>query len=100
MGIGKHSHESINIRPYTEREKTTGFKRKNIFACLFSVHHTISSSRHEQVLINSRDKRIVSAKTGFKIFKENKKIYYCFVKFCYQFLAFAKTSPHEISRSF
>ena len=100
MGIGKHSRESINIWSYIEREKTTGFKRKNIFACLFSVHHTINLPRHEQVLINSRDKHIVLAKTGFKIFKENKKIYYCFVKFCYQFLAFLKTSSHEISQSF
>ena len=27
--------------------------RKNIFACLFSVHNTISLSRHEQVLLPS-----------------------------------------------
>ena len=26
--------------------------RKNIFACLFSVHNTISLSRHEQVCLN------------------------------------------------
>ena len=29
---------------------TTGI-RKNIFACLFSVHNTISLSRHEQVCL-------------------------------------------------
>ena len=28
---------------------TPTVRRKNIFACLFSVHNTISLSRHEQV---------------------------------------------------
>ena len=28
-----------------------GLIRKNIFACLFSVHNTISLSRHEQVCL-------------------------------------------------
>ena len=31
--------------------KITFFIRKNIFACLFSVHNTISLSRHEQVCL-------------------------------------------------
>ena len=30
---------------------TDNVKRKNIFACLFSVHNTISLSRHEQVCL-------------------------------------------------
>ena len=67
---GKHSHKIVNIQPYIKKEETTGFKLKNIFACLFSVHNTISLSRHEQVLIN------YCIKTGFNIFKENRKIYY------------------------
>ena len=39
-------------------------------------------TRHEEVLIDLRDKLIVLPKTGFKIFNENKKIYCyfgCFV---------------------
>ena len=31
--------------------KTKSIIRKNIFACLFSVHNTISLSRHEQVCL-------------------------------------------------
>ena len=29
-------------------------KRKNIFACLFSIHNTISLSRHEQVCFSKQ----------------------------------------------
>ena len=32
----------------------------------------------QTILINSHDKPIVLAKTVFKTFKKNKKIYYCF----------------------
>ena len=48
-------HANINFP--MEKEKHFTLKqeiciRKNIFACLFSVHNTISLSRHEQVICN------------------------------------------------
>ena len=41
------SNNSINISITNSKS----FIRKNIFACLFSVHNTISLSRHEQVCL-------------------------------------------------
>ena len=32
--------------------------RKNIFACLFSVHNTMSLSRHEQVCLMTRHEQV------------------------------------------
>ena len=32
--------------------------RKNIFACLFSVHNTISLSRHEQVCLMNKYEQV------------------------------------------
>ena len=44
-----------------ERDKGVAFKNcKNIFACLFSVHNTISLSRHEQVCLMSLIKHTCS----------------------------------------
>ena len=41
--------------------------RKNIFACLFSVHNTISLSRHEQVcLMRLRFERCFSHHRAYK----------------------------------
>ena len=41
--------------------------RKNIFACLFSVHNTISLSRHEQVcLMRLRFERYLSKRSLIK----------------------------------
>ena len=36
---------------YNPHKKYISDIRKNIFACLFSVHNTISLSRHEQVCL-------------------------------------------------
>ena len=54
--ILKKQGESVDnpsIRMYINR-------RKNIFACLFSVHNTISLSRHEQVCLMSLIKHTCS----------------------------------------
>ena len=49
------SYEIPNIQDYflkmIQKHKPTIEIRKNIFACLFSVHNTISLSRHEQVCL-------------------------------------------------
>ena len=47
INIGNINSEVI----ITKNERTTKRTRKNIFACLFSVHNTISLSRHEQVCL-------------------------------------------------
>ena len=45
-------------------------ERKNIFACLFSVHNTISLSRHEQVcLMRLRFKRYFSHHRALDLIK-------------------------------
>ena len=45
--------QQINFIGRLEENNATMFFiiRKNIFACLFSVHNTISLSRHEQVCL-------------------------------------------------
>ena len=49
----KEAYEAIT--EMSKNNNYTGGIRKNIFACLFSVHNTISLSRHEQVcLIHAR----------------------------------------------
>ena len=56
-------------------------KRKNIFACLFSIHNTISLSRHEQVCLRGlRFERYYSHhRAGFTImrFDIRKNIFTC-----------------------
>ena len=39
------------MKPADVKDNTYINIRKNIFACLFSVHNTISLSRHEQVFL-------------------------------------------------
>ena len=52
----------------TASNKILRDKRKNIFACLFSVHNTISLSRHEQVcLMRLRFERYFSHHRAFYI---------------------------------
>ena len=54
--LAEELHKPI-IRKFEKRKVYSTFKdniwglRKNIFACLFSVHNTISLSRHEQVCL-------------------------------------------------
>ena len=47
------SLSSVSVRKSNSKQKNNGelydWIRKNIFACLFSVHNTLSFSRHEQV---------------------------------------------------
>ena len=44
--LDQHQHQTASHQ--TQAPPTI---RKNIFACLFSVHNTISLSRHEQVCL-------------------------------------------------
>ena len=45
LKVGSTAHVEVT------KKKTTTNLLKNIFACLFSVHNTISLSRHEQVCL-------------------------------------------------
>ena len=47
------NQEEFRIEKVIKR-KEISYIRKNIFACLFSVHYTISLSRHEQVCLNGK----------------------------------------------
>ena len=41
-------HDNLVLRKLVKKYQAHSHLRKNIFACLFSVHNTISISRHDQ----------------------------------------------------
>ena len=43
--------DSDNISKFSSTEVNIQYDNENIFACLFSIHNTISLSRHEQVCL-------------------------------------------------
>ena len=70
---GKYGPEKPRI--WTLLTQKTFLIRKNIFACLFSVHNTISLSRHEQVcLMRLRFERYFSNHLRFSLRCHHNKI--------------------------
>ena len=43
-------------------------RRKNVFACLYSIHNTISLSRHEQVCLSGQNNNLLYK--GFLLFNQ------------------------------